>query len=112
MIINHELSENEMKQLHSEFHLLDLDKDGEISFMELLNAMHKQGIQITENQLFNTFKLLHTSETNQDSTLSQVIRNPSKWNINYSEFIAAAINLKKYLNQERLWSIFMHFDTD
>src|SRR5438046_737475 len=32
--------------------------------------------------------------------------------INYSEFVAAALDLKHYLNTERLWSIFQHFDPD
>ena len=32
--------------------------------------------------------------------------------INYSEFLIAAIDLKKYLNKEKLWNLFQHFDAD
>ena len=30
--------------------------------------------------------------------------------LNYSEFLGAAINLKQYLNEEKLWSLFRYFD--
>ena len=32
--------------------------------------------------------------------------------INYSEFIAATINVKKFMTDERLMEIFKHFDVD
>ena len=32
--------------------------------------------------------------------------------INYSEFIAATINVKKYMTDERLLEVFKHFDVD
>ena len=35
---------------------------------------------------------------------------PTKMVMNYSEFIGAAINLRKYLNEEKLWSLFRYFD--
>lgn len=32
--------------------------------------------------------------------------------VNYSEFIAATINVKKYMTDERLLEVFKHFDVD
>ena len=32
--------------------------------------------------------------------------------INYSEFIAATIELKSVLTYEKLWTLFKYFDTD
>ena len=32
--------------------------------------------------------------------------------MNYTEFISAAINLKTYLNKEKLWGLFKYFDVN
>ena len=32
--------------------------------------------------------------------------------INYSEFLAATIEVKQVLTEEKLWAIFKYFDTD
>ena len=37
-------------------------------------------------------------------------KDANKLVMNYSEFLQAAVNLKKYLNEEILWSLFRYFD--
>lgn len=32
--------------------------------------------------------------------------------INYSEFLAATVEIKKVLTYDRLWALFKYFDTD
>ena len=32
--------------------------------------------------------------------------------INYTEFIAASLSLKKVLSHEKMWQLFKHFDVD
>lgn len=34
------------------------------------------------------------------------------FHINYSEFIAAILDKKIYLDKEKLWNLFQYFDTD
>ena len=33
---------------------------------------------------------------------------PSKMVMNYSDFLATAMNLRRYLNEEKLWSLFRY----
>jgi calcium-dependent protein kinase len=32
--------------------------------------------------------------------------------INYSEFLAATVSIKKFMTEEKLWMMFKHFDVD
>jgi calcium-dependent protein kinase len=38
-------------------------------------------------------------------------RSPESVHIKYSEFLAATLDSKIYLNKERLWSLFKYFDS-
>ncbi len=68
VIINHELSQELMQELLAEFKALDQDKNGEISFSDLLSALQKHGLQISENELFKVFRKIHENDLNSTST--------------------------------------------
>jgi len=47
--------------------------------------------------------------------IQQIIENvdyAGNGKINYSEFLAATIELKQVLTYEKLWTLFKYFDTD
>ena len=82
---------------------MDKDGSGQLDYQELLDAMKKTGIQVNEQEYYNFFKNLQTDKDE---------RNPNKMKINYTEFLSAAVNLKTYLNKEKLWSLFKYFDVN
>jgi Ca2+-binding EF-hand superfamily protein len=90
IFINHQMTQGELENLNTAFKCLDKDGNGELEFFEVLEALDKVGMQTTEEELMKVFKIIHGDD--------EKIRNPKKLKINYSEFISAALDLKKYLN--------------
>lgn len=83
----------EIMELKEKFEALDTDHDGAISMAEL-----KVGLEdLSERKLSDLVASL-------DQDLNGVV--------NYSEFIAAALDESVYLKEEKLWSTFMTFDQD
>jgi calcium-dependent protein kinase len=76
---------------------LDLDGTGMINASELEDAVMKMGYKMTGSEI----KKIITS-----------IDYAGNGKINYSEFLAATISIKSVLNNEMLWGLFKHFDTD
>jgi calcium-dependent protein kinase len=62
-----------------------------------MSVMHSLGLEDKEHEV-TKFISMFTSE--QDL------------HINYSEFVAATLDKRLYLDQEKLWNIFQYFDTD
>ena len=59
--------------------------------------MNDLGYQNVEKEIKNVMKTIYLVEDNE---------------INYTDFISATLDSKIYLNNEKLWSAFKHFDTD
>ena len=58
---------------------------------------------------------INKSITIPDEKIDQIINQVSFYGngkINYSEFLAATIKVKKVLNEARLWTLFKNFDID
>jgi len=92
------LTEEELKKLHSTFSYFDKDDSGYISIEELRDSMQSLGHNMTDAQIEELMKTITVNKT-------------AKF-IKYSEFLNAAMHKKCYVNEERLWLAFRHFDVD
>ncbi len=96
-LVNHIISKEEKGEMIETFKALDLNKDGVISKKEL-----KQGFKNIDNNL-----------TDQDFELimKRLDNNHSNF-IDYTEFVVASINRKKFLSTERIKTCFKLLDQD
>ena len=90
-------SEDEVAELTKAFKRIDTDNSGFIGIQELMKVINKQHLNMTEEDAQSMIKESDYSGTGQ---------------INYSEFIAATIDVKKFLSDTKLRSVFSLFDTD
>ena len=98
-VIVNMLNEKEIKNLRETFRLIDKDSSGMISYEELCKAMEDLGYHGSQEELSKLLQALNdSSEANKE--------------INYTEFITASMDKKLYMNRERLWATFKHFDVD
>ena len=88
------LKDDEIKMLKDIFITIDKNNDGTLTLEEVLD-----GCQILGSNL-NMLELFTSIDTDKSGT------------INYTEFIAATIDQKIYLKQERLFEAFKNFDKD
>ena len=95
-IIVNNLSENEIKNLREAFRLIDKDNSGMISIEELKKVLGDLGYVHNEED-FKGIMQTFNDETGEEE-------------INYTEFIAATLDKKVYLNKEKLFAAFKHFD--
>jgi len=87
----------DIEYLREMFMRMDKDQTGDITAIELKDALNEAQIKI------------------DDSELEQIINNVDYHGdrmINYSEFLSATIQVKSILTDEKLKSIFKQFDTD
>jgi calcium-dependent protein kinase len=92
-VIASQIKESEIQELKSAFALLDKNKDGTLTIAEMGEAFKKLGIDGDQESL----KKLDTDGSG---------------NIDYTEFIAAALDKSKYMQEEVLWTAFRTFDDD
>lgn len=97
-IIVNNLSESEIKNLREAFRLIDKDNSGMISVEELKKVLQELGYNHNEDD-FEGIMQTFNEETGEEE-------------INYSEFVAATLDKKIYLNREKLYVVFKHFDID
>ena len=91
------LQTDQIKDLKTEFEKLDTDMSGFLEVNELRTAIEKAHKDITPEEL--------------DSIIKEVdYANNEK--INYTEFLSATINVKKFMDTNRLRAIFNAFDID
>ncbi len=96
-IINNLASTEEKAELIKVFKALDVNNDGMISKEELLEGLKK----------INQFM----SEQEVEELINKIDSNKNK-GIDYSEFLAAAINREALLNEDKIMKCFRHFDKD
>ena len=96
-VIVRSLTYSDIEELNKAFDALDNDKNGYITSDELQLAMKQEGMD------------------SQIEMIQEIIREADyvgNGKINYSEFIAASLTEKVYMNEEKLWQAFQFFDTD
>jgi len=86
------LKTEEIDKLVLAFNLLDKEKNGYILSEDLVKVFHNVHPEADITELANCLSA-------QDKNF-----------INYSQFIASALDVKKFLTTERLWALFQYFD--
>merc|ERR1719331_1858039 len=96
-VIASELSEESLKDLKEMFMQLDADNDGTLTVDEMKKGMIKAGIKEIPDNLMEIMK-------DVDSDGSGVI--------DYTEFLAATLSRRQYMQEDIVWSAFRVFDLD
>lgn len=96
-LVNHMSSKDEQKELIKTFKALDTNNDGVISKRELLKGFEKINNTLTEADVNEMMKHI---DNNKSET------------IDFTEFVAATINKKHVLSDERIRTCFNMFDRD
>ena len=98
LFIASRLDENEINHLKKTFEAFNLKKDGQISYDELKKGLKELNCQrITDEELCELFKSIDVDKNGK---------------IDYTEFLAATMQKKMYLKEERLFEAFCNFDLD
>lgn len=91
------VSANEFDKLREQFEALDEDKTGQVDAEELSRALKKSKLNISDEQIEAIIKEVDSAGNNM---------------INYTEFLAATMTARKWLNDNRLMMLFKEFDID
>jgi calcium-dependent protein kinase len=89
------LKDEDIKQLKDIFNTLDKNKDGTLTLEEI-----KEGVSLLKDNTLNVEEIFSSIDTDGSGV------------INYTEFLAATIDQKVYLKEERLYEAFKAFDKD
>jgi calcium-dependent protein kinase len=95
--IAHRLSGEEIQELKNTFALLDSNKDGTIAFSELKRGLERLG---KKDQLEELREFMEKIDVDGSKRLD------------FSEFIASAMDTKKNVTDDKLWEAFQVFDHD
>ena len=90
------LTDDEVKKLKDAFQKIDVNKDGMLTLEELKNAVN----QNPEVHVMNIEQIFKTIDTDNSGV------------INYTEFLAASIDKRIYLQEDKLRDAFKLFDED
>lgn len=96
VLVKH-LEANQIEKLKEEFQKIDTDHSGFLEVTELEQIIRDSDLQMGQDEIQAIIKELDFAENKR---------------INYSEFIAATINVHEFLSEERLQAIFNQFDID
>lgn len=92
-----QVDSNKIQQLQETFFSLDSNGDGHLTLLELEKALQTIGAGLSDEQVAS---LASHVDTDQDGEIA------------YTEFIAAAIDLKEVAQEDALWSAFCTFDVN
>lgn len=90
VLVKH-LEANQVMKLKQEFEKLDEDHSGFLEVKELETVIKNSNMNLGQEEINNIIKELDFADNKR---------------INYSEFLAATINVAEYLSEERLQAIF------
>jgi len=91
------LTQKELKELKKAFYAIDYDHTGKINIDELDKAFKQCNINVSQEELK---KIIAYSDDHGTGK------------IEYTDFIVASINQKKFIDKERLITAFKYFDVD
>ena len=93
------MPDSEVANLKNMFVGIDKNGDGQLTIAEMMDGIQKSGIDISALG-FDLKEVLQNIDSNGSGV------------IDYTEFIAATLEKKKYMREDRLWSAFRVFDVD
>lgn len=91
------LNPKELDSLSEQFAAIDKDKTGTINAEELTKALKESKLSFTDKQIKGMIKEIDYAGNGI---------------INYTEFIAATLKTRNFLNENRLYMLFKEFDKD
>ena len=98
LFIASRLDENEIKDLKKVFEAFDREKDGQISIDELQKGLLQlKSTRFNNEEILNLFKTIDVDKNGR---------------IDYTEFLAATLQERNYLQKEKLYEAFCVFDKD
>lgn len=97
MVIAHQSTTEEIKELRKAFNAYDTSNSGTISFQEFKEAMKSSNNNYTDNDIEKLFKSVDTGNDNE---------------IYYLEFLAATLEARGRITEERLADAFDRLDSD
>lgn len=100
-VLINRLTHQDIVNLKETFNAIDTGKTGMITLQELMTVMNQNGFNQSEEEVKKIMKRINGEDDGQNS--NQPI-------INYSDFLAATLDVKKYFNEQKLWNIFKYFD--
>ncbi|KAK1311737.1 Calcium-dependent protein kinase 13 [Acorus calamus] len=96
-VIADHLSTEEVEDIKETFKTLDTDNDGAVSHDDLKNGLKKLGSKLSEVEV---------------QTLIEAVDANAKGTLDYGEFVAVSLHLKRMANDEHLRRAFSYFDKD
>lgn len=96
ILVKH-LDHKQIADLKASFEQLDEDQSGFLEFKELNEAITKSNMNLKPEEIEELIKEIDYADNHK---------------INYSEFIAATMDVKRFLTAEKLEAIFNSFDVD
>ena len=90
VLVKH-LEANQIQKLKEEFEKIDTDHSGFLEVSELEQAIKESSMSLGKEEIQSIIENLDFAENKR---------------INYSEFIAATINVSEFLSEERIQAIF------
>jgi len=97
LVIAQQLPESEISQLKKIFTTIDVNGDGKLTVAEAIEGVKQAGVSSMPQDLNDMLKAV-------DSDGSGII--------DYTEFIAACLDRRAYIQEDRMWSAFRVFDSD
>ena len=91
------IDQEDVRGLREQFEAIDKQKDGVIEIKELSKILRSKGLQTDEKEVKKIISELDYLGNGK---------------INYSEFLAATIDVNKHMSEQKLKTIFQQFDTD
>ena len=89
--------QKEIENLMDQFRVVDADQTGMINIDELRNAIKSANLKISDDQIEKIIDEVDYFGNNK---------------INYSEFLMATLDVRQFLDDNKLRAIFNQFDTD
>lgn len=97
LVLSRHLSSEKLFELKQSFDLVDVNRDGMITYVELKAALEKLGAFKQVEDFKDLFESMDTSGSKR---------------IEFSEFIAATMDARHFREEAALWSAFQVFDRD
>lgn len=99
-VLINRLTHKDILNLKEAFNVIDIENTGMITVQELMMVMNQNGYNQSEEDVKKIIKRINGEDISSNNAPI----------INYSDFLAATLDIKKYFDEQKLWNIFKYFD--